>query len=258
MARESIYTMMRPGFPKEIVDQGAYRVSIEYVGKKTDLENAAPLIGSTWGEYTGRVANVALSPMENNGHATLIVELERKFESADYSFDGGELTETNYEEEWVCVNRPLLEHPAFAVGYEGANALTSEDISAIEAWKNEEDVSKKKDFKYKTSASSSYSDLSTNAKMYARGVQLGCESWDDFVPVIRVTSVYLNGKPPNEEAGQKDSPPPDADGPSGYEWRKSGARRIHTGGQNRWELIEEWTGCKKVLLDKDEIFWSAP
>lgn len=259
MARESIYTLMRPGFPKETSDSGSYRNVIEYVGPYKDIQKANCRVGITWGDYPGYVVDASAEPVEGTTHAILRVVVERKFETADYPESGtGTLQETNYEEEWICVSRPMLEHPEFAVGFAGTYALTSEDICAIEKWKNEEDVTKKKDFKYQASSGGTYSDLSTNAKMFARGIQLGVETYDDFVPVIRETKAYIGGKPPNAEAGQKNNPPSDADGPAGYEWRKSGARRIHTGGQNRWELISEWTGCAKVLVDKDEIFWTAP
>lgn len=261
MARESIYTLMRPGFPKETADSGAYRNEIEYIGLFKDIQAANCRIGIPWGEYPGYVTSAQAEPLEGTSPkmGILTVVVERRFDAADYSESGtGEKTETNYEEEWVNVSRSMLEHPEFAIGGGGTYELTSEDVCSIEKWKNEEDVEKKKIFNFQKSNDGTYSELGTEAQMFARGIQLGVETWDDFAPVIRVTSVYLNGKPPSTEAGQKDNPPSEADGPSGYQWRKSGARRIHTGGQNRWELIEEWTGCKKVLVDKDEIFWTPP
>jgi hypothetical protein len=44
--------------------------------------------------------------------------------------------------------------------------------------------------------------------------------------------------------------------PIGYEWLKTADRSISQGGRKRWQKIEEWTGAKKVLVDKDEIFWT--
>jgi hypothetical protein len=46
--------------------------------------------------------------------------------------------------------------------------------------------------------------------------------------------------------------------PDGYEWRKSADRNVTAGKRTRWEKQEEWLGAKKVLHDKDEIFWEAP
>ena len=260
MPDESIIRYKKPGFPTLENNGKEHTTRIEYVGPHIDLFEAAPPIGVTWGNYAGVVTSANLIPIPGTEHGELSISMGYYFDQASPAGEGeGQEQETTYEIEWVLVSRSTLEHPKFAIGLGGSYALTSEDVCAIEQWKNEEDVTQKKVFGYKEKPDdSTWKTLSTNAKMFARGVQLGVETWDDFAPVVRVTTGYINGKPPRSQAGQKDNPPAAAEGPTGYEWRKSAERNIKAGGQNRWERVEEWLGAKKVLIDKDEVFWSAP
>lgn len=259
MAAESILTDKKPGFPKLSVGQKEHTTEIEYVGQYAALLAASPNIGEAWGDYAGTVTRVSIDPHEGATTAELSVTVSYEFEAGDFSTDPGVEQETTYEIEWAAVSRSMYEHPEFAIGLLGTYALTSEDWVAIEKWQNEDDLTQKAVFKYKEKdADTTYKTLSTNAKMFARGIQLGVEEWDDFAPVVRVTTTYLNGLPPTGSAGQKDNPPSAANGPSGYEWRKSADRAIKAGGQNKWERSQEWLGAKKVLVDKDDIFWTAP
>jgi hypothetical protein len=250
MAAESILTYKKPGFPKTLATATAFRTTIEYVGPLSTLSAARPANNAAWGDYDGTVTSTELSPIEGTSQTELIVVCEMLFEGAD---SVGTAKEVSYEVEWVYFQRSMFEHPVFTAG--GTYALTAEDIAAIEAWKNEETVSVKAAFAY--SAEDSSVELSANAEIFAMGLNLGQETYEDYAPVIRRTTRYLNGLPPTSSAGLKGSDPSFTGKPTGYEWRKTADRSISAGGRNKWDRVEEWTGAEKVLHDRTSIYWTA-
>ena len=259
MSNESIIAFKRPGYPRTSNNETAFSTVIEYVGPLATLEGARPASNESWGTYSGRVKTTELEPIEGTNRAIMTVILEFRYEAPSGGAGPGVAAEEALEIEWVMFQRSLYEHPEFAIGQGGLHALTSEDIAAIEKWENTEDVSQKKLYKYKVKDSDEeFEELSANAKMFARGIELGQESYEDFAPVIRKTTTLLGGPPGTSEAGLKSTPPPFDGGPAGYEWRKSADRGLREGGQTEWTRSEEWLGAKKILTDRDDIYWSAP
>ena len=260
MAHESIRTLMRPGYPKEALDEKSYRNTIEYVGKHADLKAANCRVGITWGEFPGRVTTANAEPLENSEYAILVVVVEAKFGDADYPESGtGTLEEQNHEVDWIAVQRSLYEHPKFAEG--GTYALDDEDIAALKNWERMPDPTYKKDFIYATNpdkwegGSEGTSTLSSNAQMLAKGILKGIEYWPDYLPVARKTGTYSGGPPPEGEAGMKETPTGFPNLPPGYEWVKSADRATKSGGQTKWRRAEEWTAAVKVLIDSQDIYW---
>jgi hypothetical protein len=253
-----IASYKRPGFPRTSNSERSFKTVIEYVGPQSDLEAQQPAQNTAWGQHPGRVSVSEIEPLEGTSHAIMRVECEYQY--SETTNGGGQGTATDeviYERDWEMFTRSMFEHPAFAIGLSGTYALDSEDVSDIENWRNETDATLKKDFKYTGSAGEVT--LSTNAKMFARGIQLGQETFEDYAPIIRVTTTYIDGGPDNgSEVGIKDTPPAAANGPAGYEWRKSADRGTRQGGQTRFEQSEEWIGAKTVLTDKNAVYWSAP
>lgn len=254
MAQEFISDLIKPEFPKLSNSERTFRTRIEYVGKYDLLNNNAPSVNAVWGNYAGLVTTAELKPLPGTDYGELIVVCEYTYDNPNGGT--GEARETIYEVEWVMFQRSLYEHPFFALSGGGTYELDSDDITDVEKWQNEQDADLKKAWKYQ--GASAEETLSDNAKMFARGIQLGQEYYEDFVPVVRVTTVYAGGNPGDSEAGEKDNPPSFAGGPAGYEWRKSADRAIRTGGQTRWERVEEWIGAEKVLTDRDSVYWVAP
>jgi hypothetical protein len=259
---DPLIDFMRPGFPKESLDASSYRNTIEYVGPYSSLAGVVTT-GIIWGEYPGRVDSATFEPIEGCDYAILTVIVERKFETADYPGSGtGELVETNYEIDWADIQRSLYEHPVFRIGGGGSAELTPEDKEAIKSWEKNPYPQYKKDYiysedDYTTELSSSSPTLSANAQLLARGIQLCVEFWIDKAPVARKSETYVNGPPPEGSAGQKQDPDDFPNLPSGYEWIRSADRGVRRGGQTKWTRDTEWLGAKKVLIDKDEIFWEA-
>lgn len=253
MAESSILQYKKPGFPVEEITEKEYSTRIEYVGPQEDLESASAGLGEPWGSYPGVIATANIMPIEGSAYATLYVVVTKKTDLASDSTTGEKERET-YEIEWVAINRPLAEHPKFY------DQLSDQSLIDIDFWRNGEDPELKKEWKYRKEIidGSLYTfELDDLSKLYAKGLLLNQNEWEDFSPVVRKTSFYVNGPPPSSEAGQKQDPIGIPNVPTGYEWRKSADRSLNAEGQNRWQKIEEWTGAKKVMSDKDEIFWTV-
>jgi len=253
MADESILTYKKPGFPKFENSEKSYRTTIEYVGPQATLAAAEPGINAAWGDYIGVVTNGVLSPIEGTTQAELTITVE-------YNYDGsagtaGSSREVTYEVEWVMFQRSLLEHPKFRKGGGGEHELNGDDIASIEAWKTAA-PSLKKEYQYYDTNTEITGTLSAPAQMFAKGLELGLESYEDYAPIVRRTTTYAGGPPGNSTAGLKDTPPNFSGKPSGYEWRKTADRGIRAGGQTRWERIEEWAGAEKVLISKTQIYFT--
>ena len=256
MADEFIIGYRLKDYPKTTNNESSYRTDIRYVGPYSELQSEEPAANSAWGEYDGRVTSTRLEPIPGTDRGILDVTTEYFYESGDTP--SGTSREVNLEVEWVQFQRSLYEHPQFAVGQGGTNALTAEDIKEIKAWENPPDGGVLGDYQFQYVANGAIDDLSTNAKLFARGLELGQETWEDYAPVIRRTTTYTGAPPGASSAGAKGTPPAFAGQPSGYEWRKTADRATRDAGQTRWERHEEWTGATKILSDKTQVYWAAP
>ncbi|GAA5124678.1 hypothetical protein JIN84_12990 [Luteolibacter yonseiensis] len=255
MAGEPIYNQRRQGFPKESRNATSYLTTIEYVGLHSDLRSASPPVGSTWGDYPGIVSDLDLSPLEGTESAILTVVVELKFSNEGQ----GELQESNEEIEWASVSRSMYEHPEFSINGSGSYKLTSEDIAAIKKWQEMPDVAKKKDYKYYKGDKPGDGEetLSSHAKMFARGIELGVEYYVDKAPVARLTQTYVNGPGPTSKCGEKDTPSV-SNIPSGYEWVRETDSSVRSGEDRKWTRRLEWMGADKVLVDVKDIYWTSP
>jgi hypothetical protein len=260
MAAESIISHKKPGFPKTGNSESGTTSTVEYIGLATSINSALPLVGEEWGDYPGFVKSVSFKPTEN----ALITDATVVVETIGDEEGNGTLAGISYEIRWVTVSRSMYEHPQFAPN--GQNALTDADISDIKMWQLPDDREgadiAHNEFAYiPPGKDKGYSDkepLSPDARLFAKGINLGQETYEDKSPVAIKESSYVNGPPPETDAGLKQEPDGIPNIPSGYEWRKEAADSTRGGNETRWTLTEEWQGAKKVLSDRDEIFWEAP
>lgn len=253
MGPESIINYKRPGYPRITEGANGIQTVIEYIGPTSQIEDGKPAIGDEWGDYTGNVSSISIEPVEGAEYSVLIVTVEFQYEQVE---DEGILIDESYEIDWQMFQRPMLEHPAFRD--EGEYALESDDVIAIEAWKNEPSSVLRGLFQFSAiqiSGSKTTDELSSNAKKFAEGILLGQETYEDYAPVARKTSIYVKGPPPESDAGLKDDPTGFPNLPSNYEWRKIGDSSIRASRKTRWDRTEEWIGAIKILSDKEEIFW---
>lgn len=262
MPEESIINLLRPDFPKTTESRGSFSTELEYVGEKSVLEAARPSRDSIWGLYDGLVSSTTLEPIELTDRAILLVTVETASDTSEYTFETGQRKEVSYEIDWVDVQKPMIQHPKFAVGGGGEHELTSGDLAAIEAWKNGADTEHKEIYEYpidSASGSPTWATLSANAIMFARGIELGIEYFNYKAPVARQTETWVKGPPTRAEAGLKDDPPAGFPNlPTGYEWIRESDRSLRRGGVRKWDRDIEWIGALKVYVDAEEIFWEAP
>ena len=263
MAAESIIGSKKPGFPKTGNSESGTTSTIEYIGLATAIDSALPDVGDAWGDYPGTVKSVTYNPTENAlvTDATVVVEVILDNEDVET----GTLEGVSYEIRWVTVARPMYEHPQFATNGGGANALTSADIFDLKMWQLPDEREDAKDvkelYRYKPVDAidpASYVALSSSARLFARGIELGQDTFEDKAPTAVKISSYINGPPPETDAGLKQDPIGVPNIPAGYEWRKETADSTKAGSETRWTLTEEWQGAKKVLSDRETIYWAAP
>jgi len=242
MAAEPLIDFLKIGYPIPAVSAGNYTTELVYIGPYADLASDAPAIGQPWGDYIGVTDLVRLEPLPgtNPAKGELFVTIVHSFEST--SSDGtGTADESTHEIDWTVVNRPLMEHPEFQEG--GFYSLEESDFPLIAAWEDDK-------------SDTNFDALSSNAQKYAKGILIGLTTYDDYAPIATLTTGYINGPPPSSSAGSKDNPPSSFPNlPTGYEWRKAADRSLRAGRKNRWERVESWEGAKKVLVDKNELFY---
>jgi|GEM_PF-5355184 len=255
MPREAISNLLRYGFPKESNDGKSNKTLLEYVGLETDLRRACPKLGTVFGEYLGIVSDAQIEPLEGTGYAILSISTELRYDqTAEIT---GSKQETSYEVDWVTISRPLKEHPKFQA--DGAFTLTSADLVEIDEWANSGDQKTRKLYQYPVNPEYGlFAELSANGKKYAAGILQGFETFDDHVPVARVTETWVNGPPGTSTAGLKDDPPSFPNLPGGYEWIKTADRSLRAGGQFRWERNQEWMGVHRVFIDAADFYYTTP
>lgn len=257
MAAESILTYKKPGFPVVEKATNGVKTTIEYIGPLATLQAAEPSRNALWGDYSGFVLSTRVEPLEDNTTGELTVIMENPFDVSDGGQEGdpGTAGDITYEVEWVMFQRSMFEHPQFAVGGGGANALTNEDVAQIQAWQNEPDPLERAAYQYKVETAGTSVTLSTNAQLFADGIFLGQETYEDYAPMVRITTRYYDGLPSTSEAGLKDEPPAFSGKPTGYEWRKTADRAVRANTETTWERVEEWIGAIKVLTDREQVYF---
>jgi hypothetical protein len=243
MAAESIITYLKPNYPQKGVTANAYQTDLIYIGPYSTLLSASPAVGALWGDYIGKVDTARIEPISGTNplQGELTVTVTRDFEADGGGSTAGVDGEITYELEWTVVSRPLLEHPEFRTG---TYALTATDGEEIATWQN-------------AKTSTNRTALSAAAEKYAKAVDLGIDTYDDYAPILSKTTTYTNGPPSSSSAGEKDSNALTGfpNGPSGYEWIKSADRAVKAGKKNKWDRTEQWLGAKKIMVDKNSLYY---
>lgn len=244
---------LRPGYPKQSVDVNSSRWTYVFRGPTSTISPLRPAVNSAFDGHL--VERTSIEELDNPSHSEVVVETGQAFvlpttvAVADEQFP-------YYEIDQVQIEKNLRQHPAFI-------DFTAAQWIAVDAWDHEPDNAQRSVFKYWErdkqgepigSVITLTGTTSTGPKGFAVLRLLGVESFLDFAPVVRKTSKYRgNAAPSSADAGQKVAEPTYA--PEGYEWLKTADRVSKTGTKsNEWTRQEEWTGARKVLLDKDELF----
>lgn len=244
---------LKPGYPTTTTDASGVSMTYVFVGQKAEIDPLRVNVGSTF-LYGGKVNRTDVQYIESTGFIEYTVEVyfvatEATYESTDQQYP-------YFEIDYVQIEKNIKQHPDFIT-------FTDADMVAINAWEAEVNQDFKSKYQYRlrdeenkpTGETLTLSGTtSAGQKAYAYLRLRGVESFLDFAPVVRRTSKYFGSSAPaSSDAGQKTTAPTYA--PSGYEWLKT-ADRINKQGTRgiEWLRQEEWTGARKVLLDKDELF----
>jgi len=244
MAAESIITYLKPNYPQIGITASTKQSDLLYIGPYATLLAAAPATGASWGDYIGKVDTARIEPISGTNplQGELTVTVSQEFQADGGGSTAGVSGEISYEVEWTVVSRPLLEHPEFRTS--GTYALSATDGEKIATWENN-----------KTSANRTA--LSAAAEKYAKAVDLGIDTYDDFAPILSKTTTFTNGPPSTSTAGAKEGSTPSGfpNAPTGYEWIKSADRAVKAGKKNKWDRTEQWLGAKKIMVDKNSLYF---
>jgi hypothetical protein len=205
-----------------------------------------PQRGVSMTGYTGLVVDSAKVKKAPGGKGRLTVTAFAKAPSSSV-FD---MPEEKFEIDWVEVQRALITNPDFDGG---THSLTHEDKIAIQQWEDCPDSEVKTDYAYYTDNDKREPEgglyLSANAQVYVDKRLKGVDSWVEYMPVCRKTSLTV-AQPSESAAGFINDPDGFGSGlPSGFEWLKTADRSSRTGKHGKWERSEEWTGAVEVDHD---------
>lgn len=248
-----ILDYLRPDYPQLVRDASGVRRVYALRGPTATITPLLPDIGDTWLD-SNPVSSVGSSQIATSSFSDYTIETYKIDTKAT-----AEKTDEQYpfwEIDQVQVEKSLMQHPSF-IGFSAA------DVAAVTAWDAEADQTLRANFQYWHRDKDGLADgsiltlsgtMSTGQKAYAYLRIRGVESFLDFAPVVRRNSRYIgSAAPDSSDAGQKTTAPSYA--PSGYEWLKTADRVSKSGARGvEWIRQEEWTGARKVLLDKDSLF----
>jgi hypothetical protein len=169
--------------------------------------------------------------------------------------------ETKYEIDWSEVQHALITNPCFSAL--GALELDADDKCALQKWEDCPDAHVKKNGHYYNNNDTRDPNpgtglaLSVNANAYAEKILNGTDSWVEYIPIARKTSLTV--EPPTVcVAGHRQTPTDfpalpqrvdDAGDLVDFAWFKTADRATRSGKKGKWERIEEWTGV--VEIDED-------
>lgn len=205
-----------------------------------------PKRGSELQGFSGFVVDKSSVNRARGGQGVLSVIASGSAESPELN-----KVEEKYEIEWTELERPLTTNPCFLPG--GAHALTVADRTAIQKWEDCPDADVKAAMKFynnnDTRTPAGGTDLSANAQVYAAKILNGVESWVQFVPVAKKTTLTAV-QPSSSAAGFINDPSGFGSAlPDEFMWLKTADRSMRTGRHGKWERTEEWTGA--ISIDGD-------
>ncbi len=244
---------LRPDYPQRVRDASGVRRIYAFRGPSATIIPVLPAIGSTWLDLypVDRVSDnqIGVSDYSDAFVETYQIDSETTTEKTDdqYPF---------FEIDQVQIEKALKQHPSFI-------SFAAADWQAVNAWDVETDHVLRSAYQYYLrdkdglavgSVATLTGTTSSGQKAYAYLRLRGVESFLDFAPVVRKSSRYLGSAAPDSvDTGQKTDAPTYA--PTGYEWLKTADRVSKSGSRGiEWIRQEEWTGARKVLLDKDSLF----
>lgn len=260
MSFAAIAAYLRPEYPQYTADEQSMGNVYQYRGPTATILANRPNVGDAWAD--GRaVRSVEYTPsIDNSGYSDLIIS--SVYNIAETETLSSELESERYQIRWVPNDQPLVQHPAFLPGgtFDLSEVFTDSrtGYEEVNGWELEEDVSLKRQYKYKRiisgQSTGSAIDMTPASTQFAKYRLLGFDSFTVFLPVWTKVSVYSGTVAPGTgAAGQYAAAPSGSGYPSGYQWIKSADTAERIGTKAKWNRTEEWTGFKKVYFDTDSL-----
>lgn len=259
MSYAAIVNYQVPGSPEDIKDVTGALKRFVYRKDSSTLTTNRPAAGDDWNGL--EVRRTSLVQVGRSTTWELTVDAAND-DAAPSTLGSAAVSNQEFpvlELDFEPVERSLRQHPGFS-------SFVEADFQALDLWIAETDSEQRRIFKYwkrdsegaKTGTiqtlSTTISPVNTQ-QQFASLYLLGVETYTDYAPVARKTSLYKGtGKPTSADIGQVIVGDPFTGVPSGYTWLKRADRAVKQGRGFTWTRVEEWIGAREILVDKDEIF----
>lgn len=237
----NVTTKEQPGSPQVTITQESTRVRRTWRGLYAAILSSPPIaVGAVIGVNGAICESVTLTADTLNGLGTYTAEGSNQSVYPD----------PIYETESVDLQKDIITHPRYQLG--GAKALTvPDDFIALEAWRNETDVTKRLAYKYYLTdadrqAETNEQTLSANAQDIAAKIAKGTTSYNIGYVIVRATTYSLS-RPTIERIYTPDNPPAAANKPSGYQWLLISDKRSYN--RKYWTRNRVWMGVEKIDTD---------
>ena len=237
----NVTTKEQPGSPVITITTDTTRVRRVWKGLYSALLSSPPMaVGQSFGINGAVVETATTTADRGSGLGTFIAE------GSNVSVYPTPV----YSTESVDLQKDIITHPRYQTG--GANALAQwNDFIALDAWKNETDITKRLAWKYYLTdsdrqAKTNEQTLSANAQHVAKKIAQGTTSYNIGYYIVRATTYWLT-RPAIDKIYIKDDPPAAANKPSGYYWLKIADSRSFNG--KYWTRNEVWMGVEKIDND---------
>jgi len=259
----SNYTDLEPyrlcGYPRDVETFSGRSFTYAYRGPSATLAAKRPKPNDDWNGYP--VESTSIYQLEASTISELLIEV-RSPDMAAATAAAAELVNNEFpyhEVEAVPVEKSLRTHPVF-------NTMTAAEWAEIDAWIEEKDTAARAAYQWWTrdangEKTGSVNTLGTTAKPtksqqdFAKAYLLGVQSYTEYATVARETRLFSgNDKPSSADCGVKTGGDPFTGVPSSLEWIKTSERAFKQGRSFRWTKTTEWTGVKKVLVDKSNFY----
>ena len=208
-----------------------------FEGMYADLLAGRPGIGDTMSGYDNLFVEDVRIKRAVSGKATMSVILEVQI----VPITNPPLpVQPVYEVEWVQLERPIEQHPAYKTLFPdptGQTQFTADQLTALNnfnAWENATDAATR---------STAYAALTPDFQGLAQKKMRGQTTYLLFAPLARVTTLAREITLASA-CGYTFSEVPDfTELPGGYQWLSTSDRSTRTGTYGKWQRVQEWTGA---------------
>lgn len=227
----------RPDSPEWDFNTQRITCTRTFEGMYADLLAGRPSIGSTMMGYENLCVEDVRIKRAVSGKATMAVILEVQI----VPITNPPLpAQPVYEIEWVQLERPIEQNPAFKTLFPdptGATQFTADQLAALNnftAWENATDA---------TSRSTAYAALTSDFQALAQKKMRGQTTYLLFAPIARITTLAREVTLATACGMTFSEVPGFTELPGGYQWLSTSDRSTRTGTYGKWQRVQEWTGA---------------